>query len=321
MAREKTATVDFRKNAEAEKVSASLPELDLEAQKLAGMIQGLRKRNIVGRSPEYLGFNQFRNGYDEPSSIDWRSSAKRADRDGNDMLMVRQNEREVTQMVYLWRDGSKSMDIKAPKNLYPNQPRFTKKQAAEVLLLAIAHLTRRAGERFTLLGSDLGMSGNRHGVDRILQQLSLDNAAGEDLPKLPMHRGKALSRNSHVFIVSDFLNPIEEIKAMVNTMATAGVKVHLIQVLDRSEIDFRFDKHTTFRDPESAFSHTIKDPRKAKASVQQIVQDHIRAVEDMARRVPGWSFHTYVTDQPLADALLPLYGLKPRGAASPSPKL
>lgn len=319
MAGAKTAVKGFNKSAEAESVAGTLPDIDLEARKLAGIIQGLRDRNVVGRGSQFHSFEHFRNGYDDPSRIDWRSSARLTDREGNEMHVIRQREREVTQMLYLWRDGSESMNFKAPKALFPEQPPFTKKQAAEILLLATAYLAARSSERFTLLGSDLRMSGNRHGVDRILQELGMDDAGSQDLPKLPSHRGKPLGKNSHVFIFSDFLSPIEEIRAMIKSMHTAGIKVHLVQILDPAEIEFRYKKHVRFKDMEGAFSHTMKKAESAKSEVEQIVQNHIRQVAEMVRRVPGWSFTTYVTDQPLTHALLPLYGIKPNRAPAPKP--
>jgi len=315
MAQSKTALTSFEKSAEAQQTASRLPELELEARKLASLIQGLRSRNVVGRGSQFHSFEQFRNGYDEPRNIDYRSSAKRVDRQGKEMLMIRQRELEVTQMVYLFRDGSKSMDLKAPKSLFPTQPPFTKKETAEILMLAVAYLAASAGERFSMLGSNLKMSGNKQGVDRIALELSLENASGEDLPKLPTHRGRPLGKNSQVFIFSDFLMPTEEIRAMVETLHTVGAKVHLVQVLDPSEVQFRYKKHVKFKDLESTFSHTLKKAESAKAEIEELVQNHIREVTEMIARVPGWSFSTFVTDQPLHEALLPLYGIPVKPSA------
>ncbi len=321
----KTVKDNFERNTKAEEVAARLPELDLEARHLASLIQGLRNRNMPGPGTEFHRYSQFEQGLHDPRKIDYKASAKRIDRDGEDLLMVREREREVTQTIYLWRDHSKSMDYKAPAELFDKQPQFTKKEAAEILLLATAYLTAATGERFTLLGSELGLSGNKAGVQRLLHEMAHDavreNKADEDLPKLPVHRGKPLGRNSHVFIFSDFLCPMEEIGEMLTSLHHAGVKGHLVQILDPSEVEFRYKGHVRFHSLENDFSHTVKRSESIKEEVEERIQQHINELGDMVKAIPGWNFSCYVTDQPLHEALLPLYGIKtnrmPSGGMKP----
>jgi len=52
-----------------------------------------------------------------------------------------------------------------------------------------------------------------------------------------------------------------------------------------------------------------------RSEIEELVQNHIREVTEMIARVPGWSFSTFVTDQPLHEALLPLYGIPVKPSA------
>ena len=122
MAGKKAAKSGFNKSAEAQSTAARLPEMVLDAQKLAGLVHGLRKRTKSGQGTEFHKFRPYENGTDNPHKIDWKSSARRIDHDGNDALLMREREMEVTQSIYIWCDGSKSMDYKAPRNLFPDQP-------------------------------------------------------------------------------------------------------------------------------------------------------------------------------------------------------
>ncbi len=314
----------FQRSTEANRVAAKLPDLNFEALRIAGILQGPHDRAIAGIGTQFHSYEPYQVG-DELNRIDWRQSAKQKDRNGRDMLLVKHREREVSHMIYLFSDGSKSMEYKAAKSLIPNPPRFTKKQASQILLLSLSHLAARSGERFTLLGSGLDMSNNEHGVDRIVEEFSLQemqNRGGAELPKFPVHLGQPLPEDSRVVIISDFLAPIEEIKAMVKNFSSIRLAVNLVQVLDPAEIEFHYKKHVKFRDLEGGFSHTIKRAESARNEVEDIVRNHIRQVAELVRGIPDWSFHSNVTDEPLEWALLPLYGVNPqrtlRGALKPA---
>ncbi|MCB9989893.1 MAG: hypothetical protein H6867_00755 [Rhodospirillales bacterium] len=326
MAGKNTAKSDFqdsaRTNREAEQVAARLPELELIARQLASQIYGLRRRSKPGPGTDYHSHVPFNHEIHDPRKIDHKASARRQDRDGEDLHMIRQREMEVSQKFYLWRDGSKSMDYKAPKDLFPEQPPYTKKEAAEILLLTTAYLSVAAGENFALLGGTGGLSNNKKVMPRILKELEHSAAQDDaDLPKLFMHKGRPLEKGSQVFIFSDFLCPVEEIAAMIKSLQGAGVRGHLVQVLDPSEVEFRYKGHVKFESPESGATHTIKKSESVKAEMEERIKNHIRDIRELVKRAPNWTFSTYVTDRPLHDALLPLYGIQnSRTAGNPGPR-
>ena len=74
------------------------------------------------------------------SRIDWRQSA-RSGREPPEGWLVRQTEWDAAQTVYLWRDGSPSMGWRS------RAVASDKRDRASLLLLALASLLLRGGER------------------------------------------------------------------------------------------------------------------------------------------------------------------------------
>lgn len=318
MADSKAAKKGFNKVSDAQDVASRLPEMELEAQKLASLILGLRNKSKAGPGLDFHKYRDFENGVDNPYRIDWKASARRVDHEGNDRLLIRDREMQVTQLIYLWADGSESMNFKADAKLFANAPQYTKKEVAQILTMAAAYIALKSSEYFTLLGSDIRLSGNRDGIERIRMELEHGEDDGADLPRLPVHRGKQLGQNSHVFIFSDFLCPLEEISEMISNFNHAGVKGHLVQILDPADVEFRLKGHVKLNSMEGGGSFSVKKGESAKDEIEKRVKEHIRDVEQLAKKTPGWNFSAYVTDQPLHEAMLPLYGIKTNRLSAPT---
>ncbi|HZH47161.1 MAG TPA: DUF58 domain-containing protein, partial [Roseococcus sp.] len=125
--------------AQAEAAAARLPPLVVEAERVAATImQGAHGRRRAGQGDAFWQFRPYSPG-DSAARVDWRQSAK-AQR-----LFVRETEWEAAQTVVLWRDASHSMDWRSR----PALP--TKAERAALLLLALAALLLRGGERVRLL--------------------------------------------------------------------------------------------------------------------------------------------------------------------------
>ena len=111
------------------------------AQRVAATVaQGVHGRRRVGQGDSFWQFRPFLPG-DEARRIDWRQSAK------SDRAFVRETEWEAAQTVFLWADASASM--RWHSRAVPTE----KRGRAELLLLALAALLLRGGERVTLKGT------------------------------------------------------------------------------------------------------------------------------------------------------------------------
>ena len=153
----KDLTSVFRRSQEAEKTAASLPELQLEAAKLATKLRGEKKSGRPGDSDRFRQFRPFMNG-DQMSRVDARRSASFFDHNGEPELQVRQREQDITNILYLWRKKSPSMEFKSDKALY------SKQEAADILTMAMGYIALNSKEHFTMLGTDMRLRS-----DKVLQ--------------------------------------------------------------------------------------------------------------------------------------------------------
>ena len=126
----------------AEQAAAVLPPLLVAAERVATTVaQGVHGRRRVGQGETFWQFRQYEQG-DAAARIDWRESAK------SQRLYVRETEWEAAQSVWLWRDASTSMEYSSAEYLGGTWP--TKRDRGELMLVALASLLVRGGERLTL---------------------------------------------------------------------------------------------------------------------------------------------------------------------------
>src|SRR6202789_4681796 len=123
---------------EADGVGAGLPPLVVAADRLAASVSlGVHGRRRAGIGESFWQFRRYAN-HDSSSAIDWRQSAK------SQHIFVREREWEAAQTVWFWRDASANMDFKSGA--------VSKRARADLLLLALAALLVRGGERVGFLG-------------------------------------------------------------------------------------------------------------------------------------------------------------------------
>ena len=188
------AAVDARR---AEALGARLPPLLVAAERVAATVaQGVHGRRRVGQGDSFWQFRRFVPG-DLIARIDWRQSAK-SGRPAPDGWFIRETEWEAAQTVCLWRDTSSSMHWRS------RGAPVEKHERAGLLLLALASLLLRGGERVAMIEPDArpdfrpfraGPAGR--GTDRS----SPDDDVG--LPPLV-----ALPRHARVVLFGDFLSPL-----------------------------------------------------------------------------------------------------------------
>src|SRR5262249_16598117 len=144
-------------------------------------------------------------------------------------LFVRETEWEAAASVWLWRDASPSMQYASLRNL------DSKAQRAELIVLALANLLTDASERIAILGGGMRPSSGRIAVRRMAEALFAETQNGARPPSLPPL--VPLPAHGTVVLVSDWLDPLDKIEAVVLHYASAGVRGHLVQILDPAEED------------------------------------------------------------------------------------
>ncbi|HTI86231.1 MAG TPA: DUF58 domain-containing protein [Alphaproteobacteria bacterium] len=275
----------------AEAAADRLPPLLVAAERVAAAIQiGIHGRKRAGPGETFWQFRPYREG-DPASKVDWRRSAK------GDRLYIREREWEAAQTVWLWRDASPSMDYRSHKNL------TTKRERAEILLLALAIVLVRAGERVALLGGEPPTT-TRAGIDRMAIALAHNHGALGSTPGLPSAEGTV--RYARFVAFGDFLDPVEETATRLRAHASRGVKGHLVQVFDPAEETLPFAGRVRFEGPESEGETLIERADSLRDAYSEKLAAHRAGLAQTCSRL-DFTFDTHRTDQPASSALLPLF--------------
>lgn len=280
----------------ARALAASLPDLLVEAHQVANTVaSGWHGRRTAGHGEDFWQFRPFQFG--EPARrIDWRRSAR-----DETHLYVREQELENAHTVWLWADLSSSMRFKS------DLARAVKRDRAVVLMIALAELLARSGERIGLLGHGRPTA-SRTAAERLAMSLShlSDESARPSIT--------TVRRFHEVVVFGDFLDPADEIGADLARLSGSGARVHLVQTLDPIEETFPFNGRTEFIDPESGSRLTAGRAEAWRAGYLEAMRRHREALREATRR-PGWSFLIHHTDKPPAEVLLALHARLSQGMA------
>ena len=272
----------------AEQLAARLPPLLVAAERVAATVaQGVHGRRRVGTGETFWQFRQYQPG-DPVPRIDWRESAKSM------RLFVRETEWEAAQSVWLWRDSSASMDYASSREL------ASKRARADLLTLALAALLVRGGERVALLGSGIAPASGRAVLNRLALTLERPGA-GAAVPAF-----EPLPRYGQIVLIGDLLAPLEEVHAPVARFAAAGLRGHLLQVLDPAEETLPFAGRVRFEGFEAEGSLLVSRVETVREQYAERLARHQAGLAAIARAA-GWSFGMHRTDRPPHTAVLALH--------------
>ncbi len=272
---------------EAKGIAAGMPDLLIEARRVATtVLAGWHGRRVAGRGETFWQFRPFVPG-EAAASIDWRRSAR------DDHVYVREKEWEAAHTVWLWADPSASMNFRS--RLAP----VAKRQRGLVLLLALAELLANAGERIGLLGVSNPILA-RNASERLA--VHLPTADGQ--PAMPDTR--PLRRFCDLVVISDFLDPIDELEGVMDAILRAGARAHLVQVVDPIEETFPYAGRTEFRDPETGDRHVVSRAEQYREDYQARLAAVRDRLSTLCRRM-DWTFLVHRTDRPATEPLLALH--------------
>jgi len=287
----------------AEQLAATLPPLLVAAERVAStVVQGVHGRRRVGSGETFWQYRRYQGG-DSATAIDWRQSAK------SQKIFVRENEWEAAQSVWLWRDGSASMDYSSGAGAERKQDR------ADLLLLALASLLLRGGEHVGLYGRDNNATGGRATLTRLAARLQNGpDGAAQNTPASPASPASQpglpepgrLPRFAQLVLFGDFLAPLAQIEVMVKGFADQGARGHLLQILDPAEEDLPFQGRTEFEGLEGEGTILIGRVESLRDDYLRRMADRRLGLIDICRRV-GWGFTQHRTDRQPQTALLGLY--------------
>lgn len=267
--------------------AALLPDLLVEARRVVATVTaGWHGRRRRGAGENFWQFRPFVDG-ESVARIDWRRSAR------DDSVYLRDREWEAAQTVWLWADPSPSMLFRSAR------VDTAKEERALVLVLALAELLSRSGERI--------------GYPAVLDPVSARNAAERVAGALAQHRppegfpaDAGFRRFSEVVMVGDFLDPMEEIVERIDRIARRGVRGHLIQIADPAETEFPYGGRTEFADPETGRRLTAGRAEALREDYRALFEARRLHLGEHCRRL-GWSHVFHLTDRRASEPLIAIH--------------
>jgi uncharacterized protein (DUF58 family) len=251
-------------------------------------------RRRGGPGDEFWQYRAYAPG-DAATSIDWRKSA-RAER-----LFVRETEWMAANTLWLWVQQDAGM------RWHSHLVEEEKERRALTLALALARLAQRAGERAGIIGAPFAPDHTRAAFERMarywLARQRADAAEAEAASLPPRAR---VPRFSSLVLIGDFFAAPEELMRRMVALAGAGVRGHLLQVVDPAEETFPYEGRVRFADMRGARTFLSERAEDLRAAYRRRLASLRAELGAQARRL-GWTFAVHRTDAPPQTALLALW--------------
>ena len=283
--------------------------LELRARVVVeGFRTGLHRSPYHGFSAEFSEYRQYVPG-DDIRHVDWRVFAR------SDRYYVKKYEDETNLRCQLLVDGSRSM-------AYGSDPEITKHRYAATLAATLAYFLTGQGDAVGVTRFD----------DRIRDYLPPRNRPGHlrrlmlSLEKEPDGQATAVAaaiervaqmhdRRGLFILLSDLLAPLDDLKRELSLLRARGHEVLVFRVLDRQEIDFKFERAARFTDLESGRDHFI-DPDRARADYLERFNAHDAELRAICQQA-GIDLFVTPSDRPLDLALYDFLSSRSRRGPDP----
>jgi uncharacterized protein (DUF58 family) len=277
-----------------------------------GAAEGRHRAPVSGASVEFRQHRSYVPG-DEPRRLDWRVLAR------TDRPFVREFDEETNLRCLLLLDRSGSMAYAGAGGR--SRPAGAGKfHDARRLAAAMAYLMLAEGESVGLSTFDvrpqpwLAPHRGSAQLSRMVQSLERARTAGSsDLVRVTTESAERLDRRALVVIISDLFAPATLIRQALARLRHDRHELLLLRVLHRDEVEFPFRHWTHLRGLEG------ERPRRCDAALaRKTYLDNFRRHDNALRELCGVlrvELATFVTDQPLADAIASF--LKRRAATPP----
>ena len=252
---------------EAEQLALSLPPLRATATLARASVDpGVHGHKRAGAGESFWQFRRFQEG-DFRSDIDWRASAR------HEHLHVREREKEAPLRFRLWYSSAPTMSYRSRRKL-PH-----KHERAAVLLLALARLLRRGGEKVEML---------------------------EGEAENPLNHAPAASRASCLILASDFLDAPDDLYERMRPLASGKATGHLLHIIDPAEEQFPFQGRTGFTSAEGIVRQILGNAEDCTREYQARFAQHCERLGKIAQAL-GWSLQRHHTGETAQSALLQLH--------------
>lgn len=274
--------------AEAERI----PDLILQGERIAtSILSGEHAQHRAGSGEKFWQYREY-DPSDRPQDIDWRQTAK------GDRVFIRQKEWQTTQTALFWCQNNAAMAYHSDKSLP------SKHDAAIVMALALSILATNAGEQIAALNSNDMPGRQDNAMEKMAQHMVNDKT-----DELPDTTAMKAIKNSTIFLLGDFLAPVDGIKDRLRHLRERSDNIVLIQILDPAELTLPFDGRIIFRSPDSTTQHSeqlVENIETVRDEYQKRIHAHIKALAALCRK-QGWHYIQHRTDASAGESLQMLW--------------
>jgi uncharacterized protein (DUF58 family) len=275
-------------------VLASLSTLELVARSaVEGFFQGLHRSPRFGFSQEFAEYKAYVEG-DDPRFIDWNVFAR------TERAYIKRFLGETNTRFMIVLDVSASMG-------YGTGP-VTKLRYAKWLAASLAYMALQQHDPTGLIAFDSKIRSYRPPSSRtgtltaLLHQLDrLESGSATDLAASFRQMHEHMQRRGLVAVISDLYCDPEALTRAVQPFAWGGHDVMIFQVLDRMELEPKWQESVLLEDVESGRQIEVS-PDYMRTTYRERIRAHL----DHMRRVAAKNRADHVllvTDEPLDKAL------------------
>lgn len=256
-------------------VLARLAGLPLFARfPMVGNVSGRHRSPIRGSSLEFAEYRKYVLG-DDTRRLDWRAYGR------NDRFYIKEFEADTNLRMCLVVDTSGSMAFGPPAG--------TKLDYARRLAGTLAYLAARQGDAVGLycagksFAREIPPKRSAAHLRHVLDELGAMEARGETgLPDALHEAAEKIPQRALIVIISDLFTEPDGLRSCLQHLRFRKHDVVVFHLLERSELDFSFDRPVRFLDMEGG-APVLADPGVMAEQYRRSLDAYLRDLDEVVR--------------------------------------
>ncbi len=274
---------------------------------MVGSVSGRHRSPIKGSALEFAQYRKYVPG-DDTRRLDWRTWGR------TDRYYIKEFEADTNLRLCFIVDTSGSMAF--------GEENQTRLDYARRITGTLSYLAAQQGDAVGIYSGSSETSqeipakrGALH-LGVVFDQIGRLEASGESGLVEAIHQAaEKISQRALIVIVSDLLFPPDPLKEALQHLKFRKHDVAIFHLLDRQEIDFKFDRPTRFLDLEGGPS-LLADPSLIEHRYREAVSGYFRSIDDIMNH-SVIDYHRVLLEEPYEQVLARfLMGRNPKTARS-----
>ena len=277
-----------------QKVLDRLSTLKLHARlPMLGSVSGVHRSPIRGSSLEFAEYRKYVPG-DDTRRLDWRAYAR------NDRYYIKEFEADTNLRMCLVLDTSGSMDF---ANNGTSKLNYARRLAG-----SLAYIAARQGDAVGLycagveFHKEIPPKRSATHLSTVLDELGAMEAAGETgLADILHEIAERVPQRALIIVLSDLFVDPEVLRNCFQHLRFRKHDVAVFHLLERSELEFQFDRPMRFVDMEGG-EPVLADPTIIAMQYQRALETYLESVNEMIRDAEI-DYHRIRIDENYGDVL------------------